>query len=80
MRNSVTLEDGKALPIWKQPIALLFIMSAAMPLSFSVLSALLNNFTVEVIVFIIFTYEQTLACMSLLILGAQPPSKLGFLT
>ena len=51
MKNSVTLADAKALPIWKQPIALLFIMTAAMPLSFSVWSALLNNFTVEIIGF-----------------------------
>ena len=95
MRNSVTLEDAKALPIWKQPIALLFIMTAAMPLSFSVWSALLNNFTIEVIgfdgadigllhgmreipgflavgviVIIIFMHEQTLALISLLMLGA----------
>ena len=51
MRNLVTLEDAKALPIWKQLIALLFIMTAAMPLSFSVWSALLKNFTTEVICF-----------------------------
>ena len=51
MINSFTLEDAKALPIWKQPIALLFIIAAAMPLSFLVWIALLNNFTIEVIGF-----------------------------
>ena len=111
MRNSVKLEDAKALPIWKQPIALLFIMTAAMPLSFSVWSALLNNFTVEiigfdgadigwlhgireipgflaigVIVIIIFMNEQTLALVSLLMLGAATavtawfPNMTGILT
>ena len=95
MRNLVTLEDAKALSIWKQAIALLFIMSAAMSLSFSVSSALLNNLTIEVIgfdgadigwlhgtreipeflavgviVIIIFMHEQTLALISLLMLGA----------
>ena len=111
MRNSVTLEDAKALPIWKKPIALLFIMTAAMPLSFSVWSALLNNFTIEVIgfdgvdigwlhgireipgflavgviVIIIFMHEQTLALVSLLMLGAATavtawfPNMTGILT
>ena len=111
MRNSVALEDAKALPIWKKPIALLFIMTAAMPLSFSVWSALLNNFTIEVIgfdgvdigwlhgireipgflavgviVIIIFMHEQTLALVSLLMLGAATavtawfPNMTGILT
>ena len=43
--------EAKSLPIWKQPIALLFAMSAAMPISFAVWSALLNNFTIEIIDF-----------------------------
>jgi len=46
--NPVTLEQAKSLPRWRQPIVLLFLMGAAMPLSFSVWSALLNNFVVEV--------------------------------
>ena len=95
MKKSVTLTDANKFPIWQQPIALLFIMTAAMPLSFSVWSALLNNFTIEVIGFdgadigwlhgireipgflavgviaiIIFMHEQTLALVSLLMLGA----------
>jgi hypothetical protein len=44
----VTLDQSRALPLWRQPIALLFLMAVAMPLSFSVWSALLNNFVVEV--------------------------------
>jgi len=44
----ITLRDAKSLPRWRQPIVLLFLMGAAMPLSFSVWSALLNNFVVEV--------------------------------
>lgn len=40
--------DAHKLPIWRQPITLLFVMAAAMPLSFAVWSALLNNFVVEV--------------------------------
>lgn len=51
MRKTVTLEEAKSLPIWKQPIALLFVMTAAMPISFAVWSALLNNFTIEVLDF-----------------------------
>jgi len=47
----VTLADAKSLPRWRQPIVLLFLMGAAMPLSFSVWSALLNNFVVEVAAF-----------------------------
>ena len=44
----VTLAEAANLPRWRQPIVLLFLMGAAMPLSFSVWSALLNNFVVEV--------------------------------
>ena len=111
MRNSVTLADAKSLPIWRQPIALLFVMTAAMPLSFSVWSALLNNFTIEVIGFdgadigwlhgireipgflavgviaiIVFMHEQTLALLSLFLLGVATavtawfPSMAGILT
>ena len=111
MRNSVTLADAKSLPIWRQPIALLFVMTAAMPLSFSVWSALLNNFTIEVIGFdgadigwlhgireipgflavgviaiIVFMHEQTLALLSLFLLGVATavtawfPSMVGILT
>ncbi len=44
----VTLEEAKFLPRWRQPVVLLFVMAAAMPLAFSVWSALLNNFVIEV--------------------------------
>jgi len=43
----VTLADAQNLPFWRRPIFLLFVMSAAMPLAFSVWSALLNNFVIE---------------------------------
>jgi len=77
------------------PIYLLYLMAAAMPLSFAVWSALLNNFTVEiigvdggeigwlhtvrevpgflavgVIAVLLLMREQTLAIISLLLLGA----------
>ena len=37
-----------AAPRWKQPIVLLFVMAAAMPISFATWSALLNNFVIDV--------------------------------
>ena len=46
--RTMSLADAKALPIWRQPIALLVIMSLAMPIAFATWSALLNNFVVEV--------------------------------
>ncbi len=36
------------MPRWRQPIVLLFVMAAAMPLAFSVWSAMLNNFVIGV--------------------------------
>ena len=45
--NRVTLDEARHLPIWRQPVALLVLMAAAMPLSFAVWSALLNNFVIE---------------------------------
>ena len=45
--NRVTLENAGALPFWRRPIFLLFLMSAAMPVAFSTWSALLNNFVIE---------------------------------
>jgi len=41
------LSDAQALPVWKRPITLLFLMAIAMPLSFATWSALLNNFVIE---------------------------------
>lgn len=42
------LEKATALPRWRQPLALLVVMAIAMPLAFSVWTALLNNFVIEV--------------------------------
>ncbi|RYH01164.1 MFS transporter [Salipiger sp. IMCC34102] len=44
----VKLSEATALPIWRRPIALLFLVAMAMPIAFSTWSALLNNFVVEV--------------------------------
>lgn len=41
------LAEARRLPPWRGPAGLLFVMAAAMPLAFSVWSALLNNFVVE---------------------------------
>ncbi|MEM9766067.1 MAG: MFS transporter, partial [Pseudomonadota bacterium] len=41
------LSEARAGPIWRRPEALLVLMAIAMPLSFSVWSALLNNFVIE---------------------------------
>lgn len=46
--DTVALRDAQSLPRWQQPVALLCLMAIAMPLSFSVWSALLNNFVIEV--------------------------------
>ncbi|MBV7377889.1 MFS transporter [Maritimibacter dapengensis] len=46
--RKLTLEEAKALPLWRQPVALLVVMAAAMPISFATWSALLNNFVIEV--------------------------------
>ncbi|MEM1375266.1 MAG: MFS transporter [Pseudomonadota bacterium] len=42
-----SLSDARAGPIWRRPEAFLVLMAIAMPLSFSVWSALLNNFVIE---------------------------------
>ena len=111
MNRVVPLDQAKGLPFWRQPIFLLFLMAAAMPLAFSTWSALLNNFVIEVASFdgldigllhavreipgflavgviavIIFVREQTLALVSLILLGAATaitawfPSMAGLLT
>ena len=51
MFQPLPLHEARALPLWRQPIALLFLMAMAMPLSFATWSALLNNFVVEVAAF-----------------------------
>lgn len=43
----IQLPEAKTLPVWRQPVALLFLMAAAMPIAFSIWSALLNNFVIE---------------------------------
>lgn len=42
-----TLDEARALPFYRQPVFMLFLMAAAMPISFAVWSALLNNFVIE---------------------------------
>ena len=46
--SKVTVSEAAGFPFWRQPIFLLFLMAAAMPLSFATWSALLNNFVIEV--------------------------------
>jgi hypothetical protein len=48
MSNLMPLSETDRLPRWRQPEALLYLMAAAMPLSFATWSALLNNFVIEV--------------------------------
>ena len=45
---SFPLDRASELPPWRRPVALLFVMAAAMPVAFATWSALLNNFVVEV--------------------------------
>ncbi|WP_267137882.1 MFS transporter [Anianabacter salinae] len=44
---TMTLDQAKALPRWRRPEALLFLMAFAMPIAFATWSALLNNFVIE---------------------------------
>ena len=46
-RTILPLAEAGLLPFWRQPVALLFLMAAAMPISFATWSALLNNFVIE---------------------------------
>ena len=43
----VSLEEAAARPFVRRPVFLLFLMAFAMPIAFSVWSALLNNFVIE---------------------------------
>ncbi len=45
--RTLRLEDAEELGYWRRPVFLLFLMAAAMPLSFATWSALLNNFVIE---------------------------------
>jgi len=47
-RVMMPLSEAHHLPRWRRPEALLYLMAAAMPLSFATWSALLNNFVIEV--------------------------------
>ena len=44
----INLQEAKRLPILRQPVFLLALMAFAMPITFSVWMALLNNFVIEV--------------------------------
>ena len=46
--RELSLSEAQTLPLWRRPIALLFVMAMAMPLAFATWSALLNNFVIEV--------------------------------
>ncbi len=45
--KTISLHEGRKLPAWRSPIALLCVMAFAMPVAFATWSALLNNFVVE---------------------------------
>lgn len=47
MTRFVTLAESETLPFWRRPVTLLFVMAAAMPISFYAWYALLNNFVIE---------------------------------
>jgi hypothetical protein len=46
-KRTYTLEEARALPRWRRPDTLLYVMAAAMPIAFATWSALLNNFVIE---------------------------------
>ena len=48
MFQKMSLDDAQALPVWRRPVALLFLMALGMPIAFNTWSALLNNFVIEV--------------------------------
>ncbi|MEM7076069.1 MAG: MFS transporter, partial [Pseudomonadota bacterium] len=48
MARTLALSAAGALPLWRQPVALLTVMAAAMPVAIATWSALLNNFVIEV--------------------------------
>jgi hypothetical protein len=47
MLRRLTLAEAEALPPWRRPVALLFLMAAAQPIAFATWNALLNNFVIE---------------------------------
>ena len=44
----VPLSEARAMPRWRRPSTLLFLMAMALPVAFATWSALLNNFVIEV--------------------------------
>lgn len=46
--RTLPLSEAHRLPVWRRPVALLFVMAMAMPVAFATWSSLLNNFVVEV--------------------------------
>jgi len=51
MNSSFPVSEAQSLAAWRRPTTLLCVFAAAMPLSFAVWSALLNNFVIEVVEF-----------------------------
>ena len=51
MNDEISMSNVSTLSKWRRPEALLILMAIALPLAFSVWSALLNNFVVEIIRF-----------------------------
>ena len=51
MKEDFSISNASNLPKWRRPEALLILTAVALPLAFSIWSALLNNFVVEVIRF-----------------------------
>jgi hypothetical protein len=51
MNSCFPVSEAQSLAAWRRPTTLLFVFAAAMPLSFAVWSALLNNFVIEVVEF-----------------------------
>lgn len=47
MTRTVSLADADQLPLWRRPVALLFVTAMAMPIAFYAWYALLNNFVIE---------------------------------
>ena len=47
MTQVFPIAQAAALPVWRRPKALLFLMALAMPIAFNTWSALLNNFVIE---------------------------------
>lgn len=48
MFKPLPLDAARALPLWRRPTTLLFVMALCMPIAFNAWFALLNNFVVEV--------------------------------